>query len=200
MKERISTARKREIVEGFYNLSIVNGLENTSIAKIGKHLDMPPSLIMHYFPTKEILISSLIDYILEKYLEIYQPIIRELEQNESADASLIVETLFSRNWNLLFDDGVFYSCYALIFRNDKIKKEYRVLHEKLRESLKEILDKNKEMEGKDTAVLAEQIFVVVEGAYYYLSMFDDEAAYSQKVTYFKNQVYDLLRKRETQLL
>lgn len=200
MKERISTARKREIVEGFYNLSIVNGLENTSIAKIGKHLDMPPSLIMHYFPTKEILISSLIDYILEKYLEIYQPIIRELEQNESADPSLIVETLFSRNWNLLFDDGVFYSCYALIFRNDKIKKEYRILHEKLRESLKEILDKNKEMEGKDTAVLAEQIFVVVEGAYYYLSMFDDEAASSQKVTYFKNQVYDLLRKRETQLL
>lgn len=200
MKERISTARKREIVEGFYSLSIVNGLENTSIAKIGKHLDMPPSLIMHYFPTKEILISNLIDYILEKYLEIYQPIIRELEQNESADPSLIVETLFSRNWNLLFDDGVFYSCYALIFRNDKIKKEYRILHEKLRESLKEILDKNKEMEGKDTAVLAEQIFVVVEGAYYYLSMFDDEAAYSQKVSYFKNQVYDLLRKRETQLL
>ena len=200
MKERISTARKREIVEGFYNLSIVNGLENTSIAKIGKHLDMPPSLIMHYFPTKEILISNLIDYILEKYLEIYQPIIRELEQNESADPSLIVETLFSRNWNLLFDDGVFYSCYALIFRNDKIKKEYRILHEKLRESLKEILDKDKEMEGRDTAVLAEQIFVVVEGAYYYLSMFDDETASNQKVIYFKNQVYDLLRKRETQLL
>ncbi|WP_026968435.1 TetR/AcrR family transcriptional regulator [Algoriphagus terrigena] len=200
MKERISTARKREIVEGFYNLSIVNGLENTSIAKIGKHLDMPPSLIMHYFPTREILISNLIDYILEKYLLIYQPIIKDLEQNESVDASLIVETLFSRNWNLLFDDGVFYSCYALIFRNDKIKKEYRILHEKLRESLKEILDKNKEMEGKDTAVLAEQIFIVVEGAYYYLSMFDDEAAYSQKVTYFKNQVYDLLRKKEAQLL
>lgn len=200
MKERISTARKREIVEGFYTLSIVNGLENTSIAKIGKHLDMPPSLIMHYFPTKDILISSLIDYILEKYLQIYQPIIKELEQNESADPALIVETLFSRNWNLLFDDGVFYSCYALIFRNDKIKKEYRILHEKLRESLKEILDKNKEMEGKDTAVLAEQVFVVVEGAYYYLSMFADETAANQKVTYFKNQVYDLLRKRETQLL
>ncbi len=200
MKEKISTARKRQIVEGFYTLSIVNGLENTSIAKIGKHLDMPPSLIMHYFPTKDLLILSLIDYILEKYLQIYHPIIKELEQNENADPALIVETLFSRNWNLLFDDGVFYSCFALIFRNDRIKKEYRILHEKLRESLKEILDKSKEFEDKDTAVLAEQIFVVVEGAYYYLSMFDDEAASSQKVTYFKNQVYDLLRKRETQLL
>lgn len=200
MKEKISTARKKEIIEGFYNLSVVNGLENTSIAKIGKHLDMPPSLIMHYFPTRDILISNLIDYILEKYLLIYQPIIKELEVKNTADPTLIVETLFSRNWNLLFDDGVFYSCFALIFRNEKIKKEYRILHKKLRESLKEILDSNKEMEGRDTAMLAEQIFVVVEGAYYYLSLFDDEADYNLKVSYFKNQVYDLLRKSEFQQL
>ncbi len=200
MKEKISTARKQEIIEGFYRLSVINGLENTSIAKIGKYLDMPPSLIMHYFPTKDILISNLIDFILEKYLLIYQPIIKELEVSKNADSTLIVETLFSRNWNLLFDDGVFYSCFALIFRNEKIKKEYRILHKKLRESLKEILDSNPEMEGRDTAVLAEQIFVVVEGAYYYLSMFDDEADYNLKVGYFKNQVYDLLRKTAVQQL
>ncbi|GAB3230271.1 TetR family transcriptional regulator [Algoriphagus aestuariicola] len=200
MKEKISTARKQEIIEGFYRLSVIHGLENTSIAKIGKYLDMPPSLIMHYFPTKDILISNLIDFILEKYLLIYQPIIKELEVSKNADSTLIVETLFSRNWNLLFDDGVFYSCFALIFRNEKIKKEYRILHKKLRESLKEILDSNPDMEGRDTAVLAEQIFVVVEGAYYYLSMFDDEADYNLKVGYFKNQVYDLLRKTAVQQL
>ncbi len=200
MKEKISTTRKKEIIEGFYQLSVINGLENTSIAKIGKHLDMPPSLIMHYFPTRDILISNLIDYILEKYLLIYQPIIKELEENGTADPSLIVETLFSRNWNLLFDDGVFYSCYALIFRNEKIKKEYRILHKKLRESLKEILDRNPEMRGRNTAILAEQIFVVVEGAYYYLSMFDDEADYNLKASYFKNQVYDLLRNMAVQPL
>lgn len=200
MKEKIATTRKREIIEGFYTLSVINGLENTSIAKIGKHLDMPPSLIMHYFPTKDILISSLIDFILEKYLQIYQPIIRELEEKGSADPTLIVETLFSRNWNLLFDDGVYYSCFALIFRNEKVKREYRMLHKKLRESLREILDSNKEMEDRDTAMLAEQIFVVVEGAYYYLSMFDDQADYNLKMSYFKNQVYDLMRKTEFQQL
>lgn len=196
MKVKISTARKKEIIEGFYNLSRINGLENTSIAKIGKHLDMPPSLIMHYFPTRDILISSLIEYILEQYLLIFEPITRELEEKKDIDLSIIVETLFSRNWNLLFDDGVFYSCYAMIFRNEQIKNDYRILHEKLRESLKEILDNNKEMEGRDTTMLAEQIFVVVEGAYYYLSMIVDEASYNQKVDYFKKQVYDLLRKND----
>ncbi|OOG72299.1 TetR/AcrR family transcriptional regulator [Algoriphagus sp. A40] len=200
MKVKISTARKQEIIEGFYNLSKMNGLENTSIAKIGKHLDMPPSLIMHYFPTRDILISSLIEYILEQYLLIFEPITKELEEKKDIDLSIIVETLFSRNWNLLFDDGVFYSCYAMIFRNEQIKNDYRILHEKLRESLKEILDNNREMEGRDTTMLAEQIFVVVEGAYYYLSMIVDEASYNQKVDYFKKQVYDLLRKNDLRVL
>lgn len=200
MKVKISTARKKEIIEGFYYLSKINGLENTSIAKIGKHLNMPPSLIMHYFPTRDILISSLIEFILEQYLLIFKPLTHELEENQSIELSLIVETLFSKNWNLLFDDGVFYSCYAMIFRNEQIKNDYRILHEKLRESLKDILDSNEEMAGRDTTMLSEQIFVVVEGAYYYLSMIKDESSYNQKIEYFKNQVYDLLRKNEVRQL
>ncbi|WP_192347070.1 TetR family transcriptional regulator [Algoriphagus sp. Y33] len=196
MTNKISDERKKEIVEGFYRLSVENGLENTSIAKIGKHLGMPPSLIMHYFPTREILISNLISYILEQYLLIYQPVIKELELQNYVDPQTFVNRLFSRDWNLLFDDGVFYSCYSLIFRNSRIKKEYRLLHDKLRESLKGILDRDENLWGKDTGLLSEQIFVVVEGAYYYLSMIDDQEVYERKLQAYKSQVYDLLRKYE----
>lgn len=200
MSNKISDERKKEIILGFYELSKQNGLENTSIAKIGKHLGMPPSLIMHYFPTREILISNLISFILEQMLMIYQPMLEELEVQNYADPHTFVDRLFSRDWNLLLDDGVFYSCFSLIFRNKRIKDEYRVLHEKLRENLKAILDRDETLHGKDTELLAEQIFVVVEGAYYYLSMFDDPVVYEEKVTIFKNQVYDLLRKYEVQHL
>ncbi|REG92045.1 TetR family transcriptional regulator [Algoriphagus antarcticus] len=200
MTNRISNERKKKIIEGFYELSVQNGLENTSIAKIGKHLGMPPSLVMHYFPTREILISNLILHILDQYLRIYEPVIKELETKNYADPQTFVDSLFSRDWNLLFDDGVFYSCYSLIFRNDRIKREYRLLHDKLRESLKDILDRDEKLEGKDTELLAEQIFVVVEGAYYYLSMIDDEEIYDRKIEAYKSQVYDLLRKYEVQHL
>jgi AcrR family transcriptional regulator len=193
MSTKISTDRKKEIIEGFYQLSKENGLENTSIAKIGKHLGMPPSLIMHYFPTREILISHLISYILQRLLRIYTPIIQELRAQNYTDPHTFVERMFSRDWNLLIDDGVFYSCFSLIFRNDIIKKEYRNLHLKLRENLKEILDQDEKLKLKDTALLSEQIFVVVEGAYYYLSMIDDQELYEEKVKIFKNQVYDLLQ-------
>jgi len=198
MRNKISDERKKEIIGGFYQLSKENGLENTSIAKIGKHLGMPPSLVMHYFPTREILISNLISFILERMLLIYQPMLEELKIQNYADPHTFVDRLFSRDWNLLLDDGVFYSCFSLIFRNKRIKDEYRVLHEKLRENLKDILDRDENLIGKDTELLAEQIFVVVEGAYYYLSMFDDPEVYEEKVTIFKNQVYDLLRKYEVQ--
>lgn len=198
MGNKISDERKKEIIGGFYQLSKENGLENTSIAKIGKHLGMPPSLVMHYFPTREILISNLISFILERMLLIYQPMLEELKVQNYADPHTFVDRLFSRDWNLLLDDGVFYSCFSLIFRNKRIKDEYRVLHEKLRENLKDILDRDENLIGKDTELLAEQIFVVVEGAYYYLSMFDDPEVYEEKVTIFKNQVYDLLRKYEVQ--
>ncbi|MCE7056454.1 TetR family transcriptional regulator [Algoriphagus sp. AGSA1] len=200
MSNKISEERKKEIIEGFYELSKKNGLENTSIAKIGKHLDMPPSLVMHYFPTKEILISNLISYILDQYLKIYEPVLKELETKHYADPHTFVDKLFSRDWNLLFDDGVFYSCFSLIFRNSRIKAEYRLLHEKLRESLKAILDQDENLREKDTALLSEQIFVVVEGAYYYLSMIDNEEVYNRKLEVFKSQVYDLLRKYEVQHL
>ena len=193
MSTKVSIDRKREIIGGFYELSKVNGIENTSIAKIGKHLGMPPSLIMHYFPTRDILISHLISFILKRLLKIYTPIIQELRVQNYTDPVTFVDRLFSRDWNLLIDDGVFYSCFSLIFRNETIKREFRNLHLKLRENLKGILDQDEKLKQKDTALLAEQIFVVVEGAYYYLSMIEDEEQYEEKVKIFKDQVYQLLQ-------
>lgn len=193
MSSKVSTDRKREIIDGFYELAKINGIENTSIAKIGKHLGMPPSLIMHYFPTRNILISNLISFILKRILKIYTPIIKELRTQNYTDPETFVNRLFSRDWNLLIDDGVFYSCFSLIFRNETIKREFRNLHVKLREDLKEILDQDENLKEKNTALLSEQIFVIVEGAYYYLSMVEDQEEYEAKVIIFKNQVYQLLQ-------
>ena len=83
-------------------------MENVSIAKIGKHLGMPPSLIMHYFPNKRLLVLGLIAHILHQYQLIYKPIITKFEKDHKVYPDLLVNRLFSREWNLLFDDGVFF--------------------------------------------------------------------------------------------
>ena len=194
MKRKIRQERESEIIEGFYQLAKELGLENASIAKIGKHLDMPPSLIMHYFPSKDILIQDLIRYILEQYQLIYEPVIEHINVAGVLDVHALVERLFSREWNLLFDDGVFYSCYAMIFRDSSVRAAYKELHLALRKTLEDILNQDADQAQKNTRQLAEQIFVVVEGAYYYLAMIDDEREYQEKLGFFKKQVLDLLER------
>ncbi|AKP53236.1 TetR family transcriptional regulator [Cyclobacterium amurskyense] len=192
MKSSIRTERKKEIISGFYELCKRDGLENVSIAKIGKHLEMPPSLIMHYFSNKRLLVLGLIDYILHQYQLIYKPIILKSEKNSKLDPVQLVNRLFSREWNLLFDDGVFFSCYAFTFRDKVIKEEYKKLHIKLRHTLKTLLDKDEALVIKDTEILAEKIFAVIEGAYYFLSLIDDPKEYERKLNMYKSQVFDLI--------
>lgn len=196
MKSSIRTVRKKEIIEGFYELCKREGLENVSIAKIGKQLEMPPSLIMHYFSNKRLLVLGLIDHILHQYQLIYKPILLKFEKDSSLDSKLLVDRLFSREWNLLFDDGVFFSCYAFIFRDSTIRNAYKKLHIKLRSTLKTILDKDKNLSQKDTYLLAEKIFVVIEGAYYYLSMIDEPKEYEEKLDIFKYQVLELIQMKQ----
>ena len=192
MKTSLRTERKKEIILGFYEMCKQDGLENVSIAKIGNHLKMSPSLIMHYFSNKGLLVLGLIEHILHQYQLIYKPIILKLKTDDELDTNQLVNQLFSREWNSLFDDGVFFSCYALIFRDKNIKNEYKELHIKLRATLKKILDKDEGLSLRNTELLAEKIFIVIEGAYYYLSMMDDPKEYNQKLNIFKGQVYDLI--------
>jgi AcrR family transcriptional regulator len=197
MKTSLRTERKKEIILGFYEMCKQDGLENVSIAKIGNHLKMSPSLIMHYFSNKGLLVLGLIEHILHQYQLIYKPIILKLKTDDELDTNQLVDQLFSREWNLLFDDGVFFSCYAFIFRDKKIKNEYKELHIKLRATLKKILDKDEGLSMRNTELLAEKIFIVIEGAYYYLSMMDDPKEYNQKLNIFKGQVYDLIHSEKS---
>src|SRR5690606_33434791 len=108
------------------------GLENISIAKIADAMGVNPSLIIHYFKTKEELTYELITFILEKYLSLFKintkvPIEKEL--------ITVIDNLFSKKWNRLIDDSLFYSCFALTYRNKKIKSQYKDLTTTLRENL-----------------------------------------------------------------
>ena len=52
-KNQKAEIRKPEILENYYQVLIEEGLEGTSIGKIAKRMDIHPSLIIHYFKTKE---------------------------------------------------------------------------------------------------------------------------------------------------
>jgi len=188
-RKSLKEPRQREIIKAFYKVAKKEGLENASIAKTAEVIGINPSLVMHYFKTKEHLVYGLIEYILDKYLLIYK-IPTEYETHPRKALLAVIDNIFSSKWNTLFDDSVSYSCYSLAFRDKTIKEKYKNLLDALRERLRQMIQDCKDMgvlEVADPALTADIIFVLVDGAYYYLSLVSDKQEYQHKLMRYKRQ-------------
>ena len=192
-RKSLKPLRQKEIVKAFYKVARKEGLENASIAKVAAVLKVNPSLVIHYFKTKQDLILGLIEYILERYRLIYNP--QNATTNPKERLRKIIQNLFSRKWNKLFDDGVFFSSFALIFRNHTIKVHYKNLHDHLRQLLTDALQAAKDDQAidiEDVEDTADLIFVFIEGAYYYLSLVSDRSEYKQRLELYEEKVLQML--------
>lgn len=192
-RKSLKETRQKEIVIAFYKVAKKEGLKNASIAKVAENLKVNPSLIIHYFKTRKELLNALIDFILKRYLEIYK-------LNGGIDSKVklveLIDHLFSKNWHRLFDDGVFYSCYALIYRDTSVKDRYKKLHDTLirqfHQSLQEACE-NKIIEVEDIDQTAEVIFAMVDGAYFSLGMETDSKEIERKARIYKCHVKKMLK-------
>ncbi len=188
-RRSIKESRQKEIIEAFYELARQEGLENASIAKTAALININPSLVIHYFKTKEYLVYGLIEHILDKYLLIFKT---PAAYNNDPQKKLlkVVDNIFSQKWNTLFDDSVSYSCYSLAFRDKEVKEKYKLLLDTLRSNFREIIvecNKQGVLSVKDPALVADTIFVLVDGAYYYLSLVSNKQEYKRKLAEYKKQ-------------
>ncbi|HEY4290431.1 MAG TPA: TetR family transcriptional regulator [Puia sp.] len=194
-RKSLKEPRQKEIIKAFYKLAKKEGLDNASIAKTAESIGINPSLIMHYFQTKDYLVYGLVEYILDQYLLIFKVPV------SSDDTSLqillkAIDNIFSKKWNTLFDDGVSYSCYSLAFKDKTIRNKYKLLLDALRENLVSLIVPCIEDGSLDIdapADIADLIFVLVDGAYYYLSLTDDKDEYNAKLIKYKSKAIELLK-------
>ncbi|UII32774.1 TetR family transcriptional regulator [Fulvivirga ulvae] len=191
-RKSLKEVRQTEIINAFYEVAKETGLENASIAKVARHLDINPSLIIHYFKTREELLLALINFTLERYKGMFQ---FDAQHPTAENLKELIHNLFSKKWNELFDDGVFYSCYALSYRDDRIKNSFRLLHESLRGMLTSVLEhyqRHNIINVEDVSELAEQVFVLIEGAYYYLGMLEGTEEYQRKIETYRSLALNLI--------
>lgn len=193
-RKSLKPLRQKGIIQAFYKVARKEGLENASIAKVAAVLEVNPSLVIHYFSTKQDLMHGLIEFILERYRLLYNP--ENGTSNPKQRLIKIIRNLFSRKWNKLFDDGVFYSSYALIFRDKTVKEHYKNLHDDLRALLKDALQEAKDnsvIKIEDVESTADLIFIFIEGAYYYLSMVTDKAEYQMRIDNYEKMILSMLK-------
>src|SRR5690606_1151853 len=112
-RKNIAERRRKEILKAFYKVAKKIGLENTSIAKVADEMTISNGLVMHYFKTRDEILIGLNQYILEQHLNIVRS---QVDITTKEELINFIESLFSRKWNRYFDDGVFYSCYVLVYR------------------------------------------------------------------------------------
>src|SRR3546814_10162927 len=108
----------------------------------------------------------------------------------------VIDDLFSRKWNRLFDDGLFYSCYALTFRDKKVKTMYKNLTDSLRERLSALIERCNAAGVTDVSnplLAAALIFALIDGSYFYLSLSDNPKTFAEKIIDYKLEAYRLLR-------
>ena len=193
-RKSLKTPRQKEIIKAFYKLAKKEGLENASIAKTAAMININPSLVMHYFKSRESLIDGLIEFILDKYLLIYR-IPGDNGAGPGKTLLKVIDNIFSNKWNALFADSVSYSCYSMAFRDRSIKRKYKNLLDKLRKNLQELIADCKNrgiLQVVDPVRTADIIFVLVDGAYYYLCLVTDKNEYQQKLNHYKKQAIGLL--------
>jgi AcrR family transcriptional regulator len=115
---------------------IEEGLEGASIGKIADRLNIHPSLIIHYFKTKERMKLALVDLLVEKYNAPEFLSLAHIQNNEERFHALM-DTLFSFEWSRTVDPGVHFGFYYLSFRSEAIQERFKEMFKALREHLKE---------------------------------------------------------------
>lgn len=164
-KNQNAALRKPEILEGYYNVLIEEGLEGTSISKIAKRLNIHTSLIFHYFQNKDNLTFELIELMIDKFKSVHLLKFEHIQDDEERFAALI-DTIFSYEWSRTVDPGIHFGFYYQSFRDERTLERLRAMFSWLKNFLHgQLVEFNSKgiIRVSDEEKAAEYIITLMEG-------------------------------------
>ena len=180
-KNKNAELRKPEILEGYYNVMIKEGIDGTSISKIANHLGIHPSLILHYFKNKENLRLELIEMMVDKFKARHLIEFDHIKDDRERFEALI-DTLYSYEWSRTVDPGVHYGFYYQSYRDENIRQICQDMFRWLRDFLyKELLYYNKKeiIQVKDELKAADFIVTLMEGLEFHAQFLSDKDSFEE---------------------
>ena len=137
-RNSIAHIRKPDILRHTYHLIAEKGLAGTSINKIASRMNANPGIVMHYFKNKEGLILALVDYMLERAETFYDSVFEKYDDPRQ-NFKYLAQYYFQIFENPPGRQSVFWSCYALGFRNERVKRRIQNMYQKFLERIVERL-------------------------------------------------------------
>ncbi len=128
-RKSISHIRKPEILRHTYKVVEEEGFMGMTIGKVATSMGVNSGLLIHYFKSKEGLIMEMVDYLYESSMTAY---LEELKQYTTPKERLegLLDMVFDTSGTMPQRDAVFWSCYAMGFRNDQIRDKIKGLMKK----------------------------------------------------------------------
>lgn len=190
--------RKHEILDHFQKVLAEEGFEGASIAKIAKKMDVHPSLLIHYFSTKEEMIIELVDFILLQYETMALKKMKEMNNPEQRLTTLL-DTIFGIDWISLVDSSSFYACYYLSFRNPGVKERLTRMYERFRYYIRneiQLCIAEGLIDESDPEKDADLIISLVEGLSFYRNIAGGNQKYQELGQYLKEKALQMLTRNQ----
>ena len=134
-KNKNAEIRKPEILESYYQVLIEEGFEGASIGKVAKRMHIHPSLIIHYFQTKENMTIELVKALIDRY-EAPEYLQFDHITDPKKRFQALMDTLFSFEWSRTVDPGIHFGFYYLSFRNSLVKEHFGAMIKRFKTRLK----------------------------------------------------------------
>ena len=199
MKKR-SNAENRipEILESYYQVILDLGFEGASIGKVAKNMDIHPSLIIHYFKSKENMNIELVKLIIEKF---NSPQFLKLDhiQDLTERFTKLIDVLFSFDWSRTVHPTVFYAFYYLSFRNPSIKERFQKMFMDFRDYLTDEFRFYKKagiIFVDDPQKAADMVVTLVEGLEFHAGFLKNGQSFDIFADYSKQIALGLLKQRK----
>jgi len=194
-KHQKAETRKPEILEGYYRVLVEEGFEGSSIGKIASHLNIHPSLILHYFKNKVNLEFGLIELLVSKYKSEHMLNFEQLEDSAERFTALM-EVIFSYKWSRTVDPGVHFGFYYKSFRDEKISALLSDMFCWLRDFLhEEFIAFNKEgiIQVNDELKAADFIITLMEGLEFHAHFLGKEQPFEKFAETARNTAISVLK-------
>jgi AcrR family transcriptional regulator len=182
-------------MESCYQVIARKGLEGATLKQIGKEMGVSPSLLMHYFASKEELILALVDYMVERMDRTYH---RAIKQTKSAKErlTLYIDKNFDFEIPQSVEDKVFYGSFYLALSDERIRARFRRMYEHDHQMIVGLIKDYMEetgIENLDPDLLAIQLISTIEGFYLYRVVHGDSPELNQAAAGYKESLWNLLR-------
>ena len=193
-KRQNAELRKPDILKNYYQVILKEGVEGASIAKVAKRMKIHPSLIIHYFTTKDNMTVELVDYISRIYNKLFMDLKIETE-DPAKRLDCLCDILLSDEWYNNTDISGDFSVISVSFRNKKVLAHLQSMYDQfiklITRELEQISSSGKFIipnpEGK-----AELIVSIIEGYRHFKHFYIDSAEADEYRNEMKKTIKSIL--------